>query len=109
MDGHSRTANAEAAPTKPCDSGGSRWYVAQTLARGEVGAARQLETQGFRAFLPQMLKTVRHARQLRTVRMAVFPEYAGIDGARSMARSMCRVSSWTKTCLCPSSAGSWRR
>lgn len=54
---------------------GTRWYVAQTLARREVGAALQLERQGFHTFLPQMLKTVRHARRLRTVRCAVFPGY----------------------------------
>jgi transcription antitermination factor NusG len=52
-----------------------RWYVAQTLARRELGAAFQLERQGFRVFLPQMIKTVRHARTFRTTRAAVFPGY----------------------------------
>jgi transcriptional antiterminator RfaH len=52
-----------------------RWYVAQTLARREIGAALQLQRQGFHTFLPQMLKTVRHARKMRTIRTAVFPGY----------------------------------
>ena len=60
------------------------------LARREIGAARQLERQGFRTFLPQMLKTVRHARQLRTVRAAVFPGYVfvALDLARDRWRSV---------------------
>jgi transcription antitermination factor NusG len=52
-----------------------RWFVAQTLARREMGAAFQLERQGFKIFLPQMIKTVRHARTFRTARCAVFPGY----------------------------------
>jgi transcription antitermination factor NusG len=69
---------------------GGRWYVAQTLARREIGAAAQLERQGFRTFLPQMLKTVRHARQLRTVRAAVFPGYVfvGLDLTRDRWRAV---------------------
>ncbi|CAJ0888335.1 hypothetical protein AMST5_03869 [freshwater sediment metagenome] len=68
----------------------TRWYVAQTLARREIGAARQLEAQGFKTFLPQMLKTVRHARQLRTVRTAVFPGYVfvALDITRDRWRSV---------------------
>jgi transcription antitermination factor NusG len=52
-----------------------RWFVAQTIARREIGAAFQLERQGFKVFLPQMVKTVRHARKFHTVRAAVFPGY----------------------------------
>lgn len=68
----------------------SRWYVAQTLARREIGAALQLQRQGFHTFLPQMLKTVRHARQLRTVRTAVFPGYVFVklDLSRDRWRSV---------------------
>lgn len=54
---------------------GQRWYVAQTLAKREAGASSQLVAQGFRVFLPQLRKTVRHARALRTVKAAVFPGY----------------------------------
>jgi transcriptional antiterminator RfaH len=68
----------------------TRWYVAQTLARREMGAVVQLERQGFHTFLPQMLKTVRHARQLRTVRAAVFPGYVFVrlDPARDPWRAV---------------------
>jgi transcriptional antiterminator RfaH len=55
--------------------GNARWYVAQTLANPEPGAAVQLEWQGFVTFLPRMLKTVRHARRLRSICKAVFPGY----------------------------------
>jgi len=34
-----------------------------------------LEAQGFRPFLPYIQKTIRHARQLRTVRAPLFPRY----------------------------------
>ena len=52
-----------------------RWYAAQTLHRRERGAELQLEAQGFTSFLPQITRTVRHARQLRTVRTPLFPCY----------------------------------
>ncbi len=53
----------------------ARWYAAQTLYRRESGAELQLEAQGFASFLPQITRTVRHARQLRTVRTPLFPSY----------------------------------
>jgi transcriptional antiterminator RfaH len=34
-----------------------------------------LSRQGFRSFLPRYLKTVRHARKLRTVNAPIFPRY----------------------------------
>src|SRR5262249_56367905 len=34
-----------------------------------------LRAQAFRSFLPQIQKTIRHARQLRTVRAPLFPRY----------------------------------
>jgi transcription elongation factor/antiterminator RfaH len=52
-----------------------RWYAAQTLYQRESGAELQLEAQGFASFLPQITRTVRHARQLRTVRTPLFPSY----------------------------------
>ncbi len=54
---------------------GERWYVAQTLPHQEIRAEVQLRQQGFRPFLPQMIKTVKHARKLRNVRAPVFPGY----------------------------------
>ena len=53
----------------------ARWYAAQTLHRRESGAQLQLEAQGFASFLPQITRTVRHARQLRTVTAPLFPSY----------------------------------
>lgn len=52
-----------------------RWYVVQALARREPIAKMRLEAQGYRIFLPQMIKTVRHARKMRQARVAVFPGY----------------------------------
>ena len=54
---------------------GERWYVAQTLAKREAGAAAQLMAQGFAVFAPRLVKTVRHARKLRTVLAPAFPGY----------------------------------
>ena len=55
--------------------GNERWYLVHTLAKSEPKAQWHLGAQGFRSFLPQFQKTVRHARQLRTVRAAIFPGY----------------------------------
>ena len=52
-----------------------RWYVANTLPHQEDRAETQLLQQGFRPFLPRMIKTVRHARKLRNVKAPVFPGY----------------------------------
>lgn len=60
---------------KPNELEGNRWYVAQTRARQESLAKMNLEAQKFEVFLPQILKTTRHARQLRTKKAAVFPGY----------------------------------
>lgn len=47
----------------------------QALARREPVAKMRLEAQGYKIFLPQMVKTVRHARKMRQARVAVFPGY----------------------------------
>jgi transcription elongation factor/antiterminator RfaH len=52
-----------------------RWYLVHTLPNGERKAEFHLGAQGFRAYLPQIQKTVRHARQLRTVRAPLFARY----------------------------------
>jgi transcription elongation factor/antiterminator RfaH len=52
-----------------------RWFLVHTLPHGERKAQRHLQAQGFRVFLPEMTKTTRHARQLRTVRAPFFPRY----------------------------------
>jgi transcription antitermination factor NusG len=55
--------------------GGERWYVVQTLPFREAKARMQLESQGFRVFLPRHTKTIRHARRLMTVSAPFFPRY----------------------------------
>jgi transcriptional antiterminator RfaH len=55
--------------------GNEKWFLVHTLPRSECRAQLHLGAQGFRTHLPQILKTVRHARQLRTVRAPLFPRY----------------------------------
>ena len=54
---------------------GDRWFAVHALPRREVGAAKQLEFQGYRPFLPLHWKTVRHARRFRTIKAPFFPRY----------------------------------
>jgi transcription elongation factor/antiterminator RfaH len=54
---------------------GERWFLAHTLPKRETKAEWHLRAQGFRTYLPQIQKTVRHARKLTTVRAPVFPGY----------------------------------
>jgi len=67
-----------------------RWYVVCALPRQETRAELHLLRQGYRAFLPIMTKTVRHARKLRTVRSPVFPGYlfVALDLQRDRWRSV---------------------
>ncbi len=55
--------------------GNQRWFLVHTLPRQEKHANMHLGMQGFRTYLPQYLRTIRHARQLRTVRAPLFPSY----------------------------------
>jgi transcription elongation factor/antiterminator RfaH len=57
----------------PAQSG--RWYLAYTRPNCERKAELNLNAQGFVTFLPQIEKTVRHARRLKTVRRPLFPRY----------------------------------
>ena len=52
-----------------------RWFVAHTLPKSERRAELHLGAQRFRTYLPQIQKTVRHARQLKTVLRPLFPRY----------------------------------
>jgi transcription antitermination factor NusG len=56
-------------------SPGERWYVVQTQPNREAMALINLQRQGFRTFMPQIIKTVRHARRTRTLKAALFPRY----------------------------------
>lgn len=55
--------------------GNERWYLVHTLPRNEARACIHLEAQGFRTYFPRICKTIRHARQLRTVRAPLFARY----------------------------------
>lgn len=69
---------------------GERWFVVQYLSRQENTAVLNLKAQKFQVFFPQMIKTVRHARQLRQKRVAVFPGYLfiALDLERDRWRSV---------------------
>src|SRR5258708_5439855 len=67
------TEPSEEPPTALPD--GERWYAVHTLPHSERRAQIQLRNQEFRTFLPQRLKTVRHARKSRTVHAPYFPRY----------------------------------
>ncbi len=54
---------------------GERWFLACTWPHREATAETHLRRQGFRSFLPQYLKTVRHARKMRNVIAPIFPRY----------------------------------
>jgi transcriptional antiterminator RfaH len=53
----------------------SVWYVVHAQPSREALAVAHLERQGFPAFLPQVARTVRHARQVRQVLRPLFPRY----------------------------------
>ena len=54
---------------------GERWYAVRTQPARELRACLQLKNQNFQTFLPQGLKTVRHARKFTTVTAPFFPQY----------------------------------
>lgn len=67
-----------------------KWFAVQCLARREKYAQLNLENQRFRTFLPNLSKTVRHARRVLTVQQALFPGYLfiGLDLDRDRWRSV---------------------
>jgi transcription elongation factor/antiterminator RfaH len=67
-----------------------RWYVARTQPHRETQAARQLENQNFRVFVPRILKSRRHARKFEMVRAPLFPRYIfiALDLGRDRWRSV---------------------
>jgi transcription elongation factor/antiterminator RfaH len=56
-------------------AGDERWFLARTQPRGERRAQLHLNAQGFRTYAPWILKTVRHARQFRSIHAPLFPGY----------------------------------
>ena len=69
---------------------GPRWYAVHTLPHREFGARMQLAAQSYTIFLPHHLKTVRHARKLRTSDAPFFPRYlfVRLDLARDRWRAI---------------------
>jgi transcriptional antiterminator RfaH len=55
--------------------GNERWFLVHTQPKSERKAQMHLGAQGFRTHFPTIEKTIRHARQLRTVRAPLFPRY----------------------------------
>jgi transcriptional antiterminator RfaH len=64
----------------------ARWYVVRTQPHREPSARAHLENQRYRVFLPTRLKTVRHARKLRTTVSPLFPQYMFIELDLSVQR-----------------------
>lgn len=56
-------------------TGNERWYVVRTLPQRERLAVQQLVNQDYRVFLPLHLKTRRHARNVETISVPLFPRY----------------------------------
>lgn len=56
-----------------------RWFVVHTQPHRETRALTHLTHQGFRSFLPRYTKTIRHARQFRTVSAPLFPRYLFVE------------------------------
>jgi transcription elongation factor/antiterminator RfaH len=54
---------------------GERWYAVSALPKREDIAITNLHKQGYRSFMPRIRKTIRHARQRRTVLAPFFPGY----------------------------------
>jgi transcription elongation factor/antiterminator RfaH len=54
---------------------GARWFVICSRPHCEKRAVAHLRNQHFECFLPLHDKTVRHARQFRTVQAPLFPRY----------------------------------
>lgn len=52
-----------------------RWFLIYTLPKSEVRAEAHLRAQGFRTYLPQINRTIRHARRFRNVQAPLFPRY----------------------------------
>ena len=50
----------------------TRWYLVQSEARREIMADNHLTQNGYRTYLPSTLRTLRHARQLRTIETPFF-------------------------------------
>lgn len=57
----------------------SRWYVVHTRPQGEETALRNLERQGFTAYLPRCRRQVSHARCSQSMLRPFFPGYLFVE------------------------------
>ena len=66
------------------------WYLVHTYSGREHVAVINLERQGIKTFLPTSLKTIRHGRTTKTVKIAYFPAYVFVtfDWLREPWRSI---------------------
>ena len=69
---------------------GPRWYVVRSRPHKELYAATNLQNQAFPTFIPQISKTIRHARRTKTVLAPLFPRYLFVllDLSRDRWRSV---------------------
>ncbi len=69
---------------------GPRWYVVRSRPHKEFYAATNLQNQAFRTFIPQIRKTVRHARRTMMISAPLFPRYlfVSLDLSRDRWRSV---------------------
>src|SRR5262249_57629439 len=86
-------------------AGNERWFLAHTLPKSEWKAELHLGAQGFRTFQPQIRKTIRHARQLKTVRGPLFPRYLFVILDLERDRWLSFRSTVLVSSLCSSLAG----
>ena len=77
-------------PALPQCEQSERWYAVHTHPNREMIARSHLLEQGFKPFLPRYAKTVRHARQLKTVMAPLFSRYlfVALDLGRHRWRSV---------------------
>jgi transcription elongation factor/antiterminator RfaH len=68
-------ALSKVGPRDDAAASGQRWYAVASLPHRERGVELQLRAQGFAPYLPLILKTVRHARRLQSVKRPLFPGY----------------------------------
>ena len=76
-----------------------RWYAVHSQPHREARAQAQLDNQGFRTYLPKRLKTVRHARKLKTVVAPFFPRYLFIALDLGRHQWRCVNSTFGVSCL----------
>jgi transcription elongation factor/antiterminator RfaH len=74
-----KSASASMASRNPANpralGAGQRWFLVHTQPRKEALAQYNLRCQSFHGYLPQVKKTIRHARRLRIVQAPLFPRY----------------------------------